>query len=73
MKKCGDPKNCYAFKSPDHYLTYLKDAGFDVLSISNNHVGDFGDVGSITTVKRLSEEELVFAGLLDYPFTTFKK
>lgn len=73
VKKCGDPKNCYAFKSPDHYLDYLKDAGFDVLSISNNHTGDFGSPGRENTVKRLEEEEIVFAGLLDYPFTTFEK
>lgn len=73
VKKCGDPKNCYAFKSPDHYLTYLKDAGFDVLSIANNHVGDFGDIGRKNTVNRLEEEEIAFAGLLDYPYTTFEK
>lgn len=73
VKKCGDPKNCYAFKSPDHYLTYLKSSGFDVLSISNNHVGDFGNAGRKNTVKRLEEEEIAFAGLLDYPYTTFEK
>ena len=73
VKKCGDPENCYAFKSPDHYLSYLKSAGFDVLSVSNNHVGDFGDAGRKNTVKRLEEEEIAFAGLLDYPFTTFEK
>lgn len=73
VKKCGDPKNCYAFKSPDHYLSYLKDAGFDVLSVANNHVGDFGDTGRKNTVKRLEEEEIAFAGLLDYPYTTFEK
>ncbi|MEX2485132.1 MAG: CapA family protein [Brumimicrobium sp.] len=71
VKKCSDPKVCYAFKSPDHYLNYLKDAGFDVLSIANNHVGDFGDIGRKNTVKRLEEEEIAFAGLLDYPYTTF--
>ena len=73
VKKCGDPKNCYAFKSPDHYLSYLKSAGFDVLSVANNHVGDFGDTGRKNTVKRLEEEEIAFAGLLDYPYTTFEK
>lgn len=73
VKKCGDPKNCYAFKSPDHYLTYLKSSGFDVLSVSNNHVGDFGDTGRKNTVKRLQEEEIAFAGLLDYPYATFEK
>jgi poly-gamma-glutamate capsule biosynthesis protein CapA/YwtB (metallophosphatase superfamily) len=73
VKKCSNPKVCYAFKSPDHYLTYLKSAGFDVLSVANNHVGDFGDIGRKNTVKRLEEEEIAFAGLLDYPYTTFEK
>ncbi|MDE0918229.1 MAG: CapA family protein, partial [Flavobacteriales bacterium] len=41
-KKCQNPKNCYAFKMPDHYVAHFKDAGFDVLSIANNHINDFG-------------------------------
>jgi hypothetical protein len=73
VKKCSNPEYCYAFKSPDHYLTYIKEAGFDVLSIANNHVGDFGDIGRKNTVKRLEEEDLVFAGLNEYPYQTFEK
>ncbi|MDX1651597.1 MAG: CapA family protein [Brumimicrobium sp.] len=73
VKKCSDPEFCYAFKSPDHYLTYLKEAGFDVLSIANNHVGDFGDAGRANTVKRLQEEGLAFAGLYDHPYMIFEK
>jgi len=73
VKQCSDPKYCYAFKSPDHYLTYIKEAGFDVLSIANNHVGDFGDIGRENTVRRLKEENIAFAGLNEYPYQTFEK
>jgi len=73
VKKCSDPSKCYAFKSPDHYVNYFKEAGFDVLSVANNHVGDFGDVGRKNTVRLLEETGIHFAGLEDYPFTTFTK
>jgi poly-gamma-glutamate capsule biosynthesis protein CapA/YwtB (metallophosphatase superfamily) len=73
VKKCSDPTKCYAFKSPDHYVNYYKEAGFDVLSVANNHVGDFGDVGRKNTVRLLNETGIHFAGLEDYPYTTFEK
>ncbi len=72
-KKCSDPTKCYAFKSPDHYVNYFKEAGFDVLSIANNHVGDFGDTGRLNTVRLLEENEIHFAGLLNYPYSIFVK
>ena len=70
-KKCNDPKICYAFKSPDHYVKHFKEAGFDVVSIANNHVGDFGTPGTENTVRLLQEEEIYYAGLTTYPYTTF--
>jgi len=72
VKKCANPEVCYAFKSPDHYAGYLVDAGFDLMSIANNHVGDFGDIGRKNTVKILREYQLAFAGLSDYPYTIFE-
>ena len=73
VKKCNDPSICYAFKSPDHYVDYYKNAGFDVLSIANNHVGDFGDVGKKNTARVLTESGIHFAGLEEYPFSIFEK
>jgi hypothetical protein len=58
---------------PNHYVNYFKEAGFDILSIANNHVGDFGEGGRKNTVKLLVEAEIKFAGLTEYPFTTFEK
>ncbi|MDF2457268.1 MAG: CapA family protein [Cytophagaceae bacterium] len=73
MKTCSNPATCYAFKSPDHYITYFKEAGFDVLSLANNHSGDFGTPGKINTVRLLKENAIEFAGLLEYPYTIFTK
>ncbi|MBC7486605.1 MAG: CapA family protein [Cytophagaceae bacterium] len=73
VKKCSNPAVCYAFKSPDHYISYFKEAGFDVLSLANNHSGDFGVPGKTNTVRLLKENAIEFAGLLEYPFTIFVK
>ncbi|MDR2205599.1 MAG: CapA family protein [Flavobacteriaceae bacterium] len=73
VKKCKNPNVCYAFKSPEHYADYIKDAGFDVVSIANNHVGDFGEIGRKNTVEILKSKEIAFAGLEEYPFATFEK
>jgi len=38
------PGSCYAFRTPTSYGHWYKDAGFDVVSVANNHANDFGDV-----------------------------
>jgi hypothetical protein len=58
---------------PNHYVNYFKEAGFDVLSIANNHVSDFGETGKENTVKMLDGVGIKYAGLLNYPYTTFEK
>lgn len=72
-KSCNDPAVCYAFKSPDSYVSHFVDAGFDVLSLANNHSGDFGSAGKNNTMKLLKEQGIAFAGLVDCPYTTFEK
>jgi len=65
----GTPKacksGCYFFRQPEHYINYLLEAGFDVMSIANNHMGDFGQVGRDNTVKVLKNAGLAYAGLKD--------
>ena len=73
VKTCTNPAVCYAFKMPNHYVNYFKEAGFDVLSIANNHVSDFGEAGKENTVKMLDGVGIKYAGLLKYPYTTFEK
>lgn len=66
-EKCGTPKpgqpvRCFAFKMPTRYGKYLKEAGFDVLSVANNHAGDFGEDGRASTRKVLDELGIKHAG-----------
>jgi len=73
VKRCSNPDLCYAFRMPNHYVNYFKEAGFDVLSLANNHIGDFGTKGRDNTVRLLVEKDIKFAGITKYPFTTFEK
>jgi cell wall-associated NlpC family hydrolase len=63
----GTPKSCksgcYFFRMPDRYVNHLLDAGFDVMNIANNHMGDFGAQGRSNTVKVLEDAGLHYAGL----------
>jgi len=61
-KRCANPSVCYVFRSPERYVMHLVDAGFDLLSVANNHSGDFGDAGRAGTVRALTAARLGFAG-----------
>jgi hypothetical protein len=71
-KNCKDPSKCYIFRMPTRYVKYLKDAGFDVVSNANNHAGDFGDPGRISTMKTLKEAGIFYSGQTSMPYTTFE-
>lgn len=53
---------CFAFRVPTRYGKYLKEAGFDVLSLANNHASDFGEAGRISTRKVLDGLGIKHAG-----------
>jgi len=72
-KHCKDPSKCYSFRSPQKMGTYLKNAGFNVMSIANNHIGDFGKVGIANTMATLSENQIAHAGVYAKPYTFFEK
>src|SRR5215203_3864450 len=61
--KCA-PKStkCFAFRMPTRYGKYLKEAGFDVMSVANNHASDFGDAGRASTRRKLDEQGIKHAG-----------
>ena len=56
------PKVCFAFRVPTRYGQYLKDAGFDVLSLANNHASDFGALGRESTRQVLDRLGIKHAG-----------
>jgi len=54
VKQCKPESTaCYAFRSPTRYAHHLRNAGFDVLSLANNHMADFGEEGRDSTMRAL--------------------
>jgi poly-gamma-glutamate capsule biosynthesis protein CapA/YwtB (metallophosphatase superfamily) len=45
VKQCRDTSACFLFRTPTRYAQYLSAAGFDVMSLANNHAHDFGEEG----------------------------
>jgi len=72
-KKCNDPKVCYAFRTPVRYVKNLVNAGFDIVSLANNHAGDMGDPGRISTMETLIQADILHAGQLSQPTAIFHK
>jgi poly-gamma-glutamate capsule biosynthesis protein CapA/YwtB (metallophosphatase superfamily) len=67
VKSCSNPSNCYAFRQPEYFLDQLKETGFNMLSVANNHVGDFGATGRKNTIKALTERGFCYAGQTTCP------
>ena len=53
-KKCKNLNACYLFRSPTRYAAHYRDAGFDVLSLANNHARDFGEEGRDSSAAALA-------------------
>ena len=64
-KKCSNPKACYLFRSPTRYANHYKAAGFDVMSLANNHARDFGEEGRDSTMQALADAGIHHSGRVD--------
>lgn len=62
-RHCNDSTTCYIFKTPQQYALNLMYAGFDAVSIANNHINDFGNEGRDSTVSALKKAKIAYAGL----------
>lgn len=51
-----------AFRTPPSYTQLLKDAGFDVMSVANNHSFDFSDQGFADTIRNLEKASIQALG-----------
>ena len=61
--KCGSSSdNCFAFRAPPAYARVLRDAGFTVLNLANNHALDYGPSGQAQTVAALDHAGLRHTG-----------
>ena len=61
-KTCKNPSACYLFRSPTRYAKLYRDAGFDVLSLANNHARDFGEDGRTSTMQALDAVGIYHSG-----------
>lgn len=66
-------KYCYAFRMPESYAALLQEAGFDFLSLANNHSNDFGRKGIMTTIGLLDSLGIGYAGIKDLCTTALEQ
>ncbi len=67
-KPCKSLKSCYVFRSPEFHGEVLREMGFNMMSLANNHSGDFRQAGRAATMATLARNGIVFAGI-DEPGT----
>ena len=73
-KKCKDTTICYLFRMPERYVSALTSAGFDILSLANNHFGDFGLPARNTDQRNyLIHVGIKYGGLIEHPWSIFRK
>lgn len=51
------------FRTDPEFLPYLRDAGFDIVSLANNHAYDHGLNGITKTIEALRKNDITFAGV----------
>jgi poly-gamma-glutamate capsule biosynthesis protein CapA/YwtB (metallophosphatase superfamily) len=73
VKKCRDTTICYLFRMPEKYSGLIAQAGFDIISLANNHFGDFGWKAALRTKKLLDSLSINYAGLTEHPYSIFTK
>lgn len=61
-KKCSNPDACYLFRSPTRYANHYKKAGFDILSLANNHARDFGEDGRTSSMEAIAANGMLHSG-----------
>jgi len=54
----------YIFATTTNYAKNLVRAGFDVLNLANNHIGDFGEIGIKTTKLVLDRSGIKYTGFV---------
>jgi len=60
--KGKDLGNLYSFRMNPLILKLLKDVGFDVLSVANNHSADWGEDAFVDTLNRIKLNGIVYTG-----------
>jgi hypothetical protein len=58
----GEPNRCFAFRMPPAYAQVLRNAGFGVLNLANNHTRDYGAQGLASTRSALTAAGVLQTG-----------
>ncbi len=64
-KTCSNPSACYLFRSPTRYVQHYRAAGFDVLSLANNHALDFDEEGRTSSMDAIASASMHHSGRVD--------
>ncbi|HJX38370.1 MAG TPA: CapA family protein, partial [Anaerolineae bacterium] len=59
----GTPQGGISLRSGPEAARALSEAGFDILSLANNHADDYGAVGLADTVRYLQDADIAYVGL----------
>lgn len=62
-KSDGDKSDSYSFQAPPKNAQALAWAGFDVMSLANNHTYDYFEKGLSATREALDDNEIAYTGL----------
>lgn len=54
VKQCSNPSRCYLFRTPTRFAEQLSQAGFDAMTLANNHARDFGEIGRSNSMAALA-------------------
>ncbi len=60
--KLAKSGRAYVFRTPTSFAANLAGAGFDLVSLANNHANDFGPQGSASTREALEKEGIAYSG-----------
>jgi hypothetical protein len=58
---------------PEKYVSALTGTGFDILSLANNHFGDFGLAGRTRTMEILDSVGIFYGGVVENPWSIFRR
>ena len=56
----------FAFRMPSRYAALLRETGFDIMNVANNHAYDFGESGFRDTLKNLEASGIAYVGPRDH-------
>lgn len=65
--KCAASRSCWAFKVPTSSAGYLKEAGFHIVNLANNHMFDFGPSCASETKAAVESQGMLPVGLKSNP------